>query len=49
MRLLGEDVGRAPRGAQVGLQGQRVVADRVAVGERGRDLVDGARFNTSSS
>jgi hypothetical protein len=49
VRLLREDVGDEPRGAQVRLQGQRVVADGVAVGQRGEDLVDVGRFSTSSS
>jgi hypothetical protein len=48
MRVLGEDVGRVAGRAQVGLQRERVVADRVAVGQRGEELVDGGRFNTSS-
>jgi hypothetical protein len=49
MGLLREDVGREPRSAQVRLQGQRVVADGVAVGERGQELMNAGRFSTSSS
>jgi hypothetical protein len=46
--VLGEDLRVEAGRAQVQLQRQRVVADRVAVGERGEELVDGGRFSTSS-
>jgi hypothetical protein len=40
VHALCEDVGREARPAQVPLDGQGLVADGVAVGERGQDLVD---------
>jgi len=48
VHALGEDVGPEPGPAQVALDGQGLVADGVAVGERGEELVDGGRFSTSS-
>src|SRR4029453_16152136 len=38
--LLPEDVGREPRGPEVLLDGEGLVADRAPVGERGEELVD---------
>jgi hypothetical protein len=49
VRVLREDVRLVAGRPQVPLQGERIVADRVAVGERGEQLVDGGDLNTSSS
>ena len=46
MHALREDVGRESGPAQVALDGQGLVADGVAVGQSGQDLVDVGRAGT---